>query len=403
VFEVTDAWIVGVVAVPVAAGVAILWHRLYDLDLVINRTLVYLGLSAGLLVAYGVTVWLGNLLIGGDSMPATPRMFYGRRDDPYAVMSAVSRGHETPEGPETMLANVVETVARNLALPYAAIELDSDPELGCEWGRRAGAPVAVPLTYGGRRIGSLLITPRTVGGTLTPAERQLLDDLSYQVAVTAHALELSRGLQRSREQLVAAREEERRRLRRDLHDGLGPALAAMTMELDAARNLLGRGNPAAVERLLIDLREQSQAAIADIRRLVYGLRPPSLDELGLVGAITDLTEHFTGALAVSVEAPDELPPLPAAVEVAALRIVQEAVANVASHSGARTCVVRLVVDAAVEIEVIDDGRGIQAGARRGVGLRSMQERAVEVGGVCVVEDAPGGGTRVRARLPLPTG
>lgn len=427
VFSVTDAWIAGVVAVPVAAGVAILWHRLYDLDLVINRTLVYAGVSAALLVAYVAIVWIGNGLIGDDDMPAAPaliaaavvaiginplrgrlqrsvdRLFYGRRDDPYAVMSAVSRGHQSPESAEATLSHVVETVARNLALPYAAIELTSDASLRCEWGRRAGALITVPLNYAGERIGSLLITARTVGGTLTPAEQQLLEDLSYQVAVTAHAVELSLGLQRSREHLVAAREEERRRLRRDLHDGLGPALAAITMSVEAARNLMQRSDAAAVDRVLVSARDQSQEAIADIRRLVYGLRPPSLDELGLVGAIRDGTEHFGSAgVEVYVRAPDELPALPAAVEVAALRIVQEAVANVAAHSGARSCTISVLVgDAAVELDVCDDGRGIALDARRGVGLRSMVERAVEVGGLCVIEPGVDGGTRVHARLPLP--
>jgi signal transduction histidine kinase len=209
---------------------------------------------------------------------------------------------------------------------------------------------------------------------------------------------------------VTAREEERRRLRRDLHDGLGPALAGMALRAEAAGELVSR-DPDVASRMLDDLRQEARGALADIRRLVYELRPPALDELGLVGAVRQQAERLTGSAepgadagatpTITVRAPDRLPELPAAVEVAAYRIAAEALANVVSHSGARDCEVRFSHDGGLIVEVEDDGRGVPVDSRAGVGLTSMRERAAELGGT--VEIAPGavGGTRVRAWLPLP--
>lgn len=143
--------------------------------------------------------------------------------------------------------------------------------------------------------------------------------------------------------------------------------------------------------------------IADIRRLVYDLRPPTLDELGLAGAIHQTATGYEGdGLLISVQVPDYLPPLPAAVEVAAYRIVQEALTNVVRHAQAPTCTIQLSLADGLEIEISDDGVGLPAERHLGIGLTSMKERAAELGGSCVVEQAPGGGTRVRAHLPLPS-
>lgn len=423
------AWLVGAVAIPIAAGVAILWHRLFDLDLVINRSLVYLGLSTGLLLAYASMVWLGNLLVEG-TLPVTPlvaavviavglhplrtrlqgsvdRLFYGNQSDPYAVVTALSRRFEARTNPAAVLATAAETVAQSLALPFVALDVNVDGHLerAAEWGRRSEALVAVKLNHQGEPVGRLLVAPRTLGGGLSHDERRLLEDLASQIALTVHAVQLSARLQRSREALVNTREEERRRLRRDLHDGLGPTLAGMTMQLDAARNLLD-GDSATVDRLLTGLQEQAQGAVTEIRRVAYELRPPALDELGLIGAIEESAERFgvgrarSQGLDVTFEGPDTLPPLPAAVEVAALRIVQEALANVARHSGAQRCTIRLAVNGAVELDLEDDGHGFPPDQRLGVGLRSMRERAAELGGTCEVSSLGGHGTRVHARLPV---
>jgi signal transduction histidine kinase len=232
----------------------------------------------------------------------------------------------------------------------------------------------------------------------------LLDDLARQAAAAVYAVRLTADLQRSRQSLVAAREEERRRLRRDLHDGLGPTLAALGLKLETARNRLG-DDPRA-DALLEDLAERTQAAVADIRRLVYALRPPTLDELGLVGALRQVASGAQGpapdGLHMVVEAADPFPPLPAAVEVAAYRIAQEAITNVVRHAQARLCTIRLELDvAALRLSIEDNGRGLPADRRAGIGLASMRERAEELGGSFAIAPVPTAGTHVQVRLPLP--
>jgi signal transduction histidine kinase len=225
----------------------------------------------------------------------------------------------------------------------------------------------------------------------------------HATRLTDEALRLSADLQTSRERLVTAREEERRRLRRDLHDGLGPQLASLAMKAEAARDLLA-ADLARSEALLEDVIAQTQEAVTDVRRLVYGLRPPALDDLGLLGALRAQAAHgYHDEPSVTIEVPDELRPLPAAVEVATYRIVQEALTNATRHAQARRCVVRIVPDEgvnALRLEVTDDGQGIPEDRSAGVGLSSMRERAEELGGSCKVETLPKGGTRVEAVLPL---
>jgi signal transduction histidine kinase len=339
---------------------------------------------------------------------------YGDRDDPYSALSRLGQRLQAALAPKAVLPGVVEAVAQALRLPYAALELELGGafELAATYGRPSGGePLRLPLVHRGETIGRLVLAPRAPGERFGRADLRLLEDLARQVAVAADAVRLTAELQRSRERLVTAREEERRRIRRDLHDGLGPTLAAVALKLEAARNLFG-SDPVAGEELLDELRRETQAAIADIRRLVYELRPPALDELGLVAALREQAAQLgsrpgeqvtANGLLVSVEAPHELPPLPAAVEVAAYRIAVEALTNVVRHADARACKVRLTLDGGLEVEVSDDGKGITAHSRKGVGLNSMRERAAELGGSCTVDSGPGRGTLVRARLPLEVG
>ncbi|GAB3874033.1 sensor histidine kinase [Kibdelosporangium lantanae] len=214
---------------------------------------------------------------------------------------------------------------------------------------------------------------------------------------------LSEELQQSRERIVAAREEERRRLRRDLHDGLGPTLSGVAYATDAARNL-ARSDPDTAVDLLVRLRGDIGDAIVEIRRLVEGLRPPALDELGLVGALHREAERLSyqeggRPLTVSVDAPAQMPELPAAVEVAAYRISAEALNNAAKHSRAENVNVRITVGDELHILVQDDGQPGPDGWRPGVGMASMSERAAEVGGRCEARPGPAGGT-VEAVLPV---
>jgi signal transduction histidine kinase len=428
--------------IPLTIGIAILRYRLWDIDIIINRTLVYGALTTSVIGLYvlvvgGVGVLFqaqGNLLIAllatgliavlfhplRDRLQrAVNRLIYGERDDPYAVVTRLGQRLEATLAPDAVLPTIVETVAQALKLPYLAIALYHGDTLvvTAEYPNQvtgsvtnhlapASTPavVTLPLTYQGEPVGQLLVTPRAAGEAFSAADRRLLAALARQAGMAVQTVRLTRDLQRSRERLVTAREEERRRLRRELHDGLGPALAGFTLKVAAIRNLLPHGQPVA-DAWLAELGAEIEAAVGDIRRLAYDLRPPALDELGLVGALrARAAQHSAGpettGLQVRVEAPNELPPLPAAVEVAAYRIVQEALANIVHHAQARTCVVRLAVDDMLRLEVRDDGIGLPAAHHAGVGQLSMRERASELGGICAIEPIASGGTCVRADLPL---
>jgi signal transduction histidine kinase len=420
--------------IPLSIGFAILRRHLWDIDLIINRTLVYGALTASVVALYVLVVGAlgqflqvsGNLIVSLIATGLTAALFqplrirlqrgvnrlmYGERDEPYAVLSRLGQRLEATLSPDAMLPTVARTVAEALKLPYVAIEMGHDgPMETTAIGKPVKDPVRLPLTYGGETVGHMVLGPRA-GGSFTPADASLLEDLAHQTAIAVHAVTLHReavrlsvDLQRSRELLVTAREEERRRLRRDLHDGLGPRLAAQSLKVGSARMLYDQ-DPKTADTLLSELESDIEATLTEIRRLVYDLRPPALDELGLVGAIRDAAERHTSQAAdglhISVLAPDMLPPLSAAVEVASYRIVQEALANVTHHASAADCMVRLTVTGELRIEVSDDGIGIPKEHRSGVGLHSMRERAEELGGSCVVERSDSGGTRVLARLPLP--
>jgi signal transduction histidine kinase len=423
--------------IPLSIGFAILRYRLWDIDIIINRALVYGVLTASIVGLYMLVVGglgallhaRGNLLISllGAGLVATlfaplrdrlqrgvNRLMYGERDDPYSVLSRLGQRLEATLAPDAMLSTIVETVREALKLPYVAIMLKQRDEFKtvAEAGRSTEQLVTLPLIYQSEITGHLLLAPRAPDEMFTPADQRLLQNIAHQAGVAlqavrlqTHAVRLASDLQHSRERLVTAREEERRRLRNDLHDGLGPQLASLTLKLETTRNRLGH-DPVA-DGLLTDIIARTQTAVADIRRLVYALRPPALDELGLVSALRQAVAQYScdgnNGVQITLEAPEQLPPLPAAVEVAAYRIAQEALANVVRHAGAHRCDVRITLDkmaGSLRLEIEDNGRGLPADPRAGVGLHSMHERAEELGGICAIEPIPGSGTRVLAQLPL---
>jgi len=411
--------------IPLAASVAILRYRLYDIDLIIYRTVLYGLLTASVIVLYVALVtlmgllfqtqtgWAGALVATGivavlfqplreRLQKAVSRLLYGERDEPYAVLTRLSRRLRATLEPEQALQTIVDTVAQALKLPFVAIALAEATgfRIVGEFGRPSGEPLILPMVYQGDTVGRLMVSWRGPNEPFGRSEVDLLEDIAQQAGAAAHTVRLTRDLQRSRERLVTAREEERRRLRRELHDGLGPELASLSLKLGAARNLIPRA-PDRADAVLAELTAQVQGTLAGIRRLAYDLRPPALDELGLVPAVREsASSQAEGGPRVVVEAPDSLPDLPAAVEVAAYRIATEAVTNVARHANADHVVVRFDLTDALELTIQDDGGGIPAKARAGVGITSMRERAAELGGRVDVEAVPGGGTRVRARLPL---
>ena len=419
--------LVAVPLLPLSVAAAILRGHLYGIEVVVRRSLIYATMTVVLLVGYAVTVAaLGTLLRGrAGGVPAlvatalvaiafapvrhraqrgVDRLLYGERRDPYAVLSGVGRRLEQPvDDPESVLADMAAAVAESLRLPFVRIEMAGDgPAPVAEVGTEVPDVHEVPLTFRGEVVGRLLAAPRSPHDPFRPADLRVLDDLGRQIGVAVHATRLAHDLQRSREGLVAMREEERRRIRRDLHDGLGPALAGVALGLDAVQRLARPGAEDAAE-LADQLKIEVQQSLADVRRLVEDLRPPDLDQLGLVGALRHqagkVTERDPG-LEVEV-AGDGLPQLPAAVEVAAYRIATEALSNAVRHSGAtRSGVAMAVVDGRLRLTVTDDGCGVGEQPGSGVGLTAMAERAAELGGTCVVLPGAEGGTSVVAELPL---
>jgi two-component system, NarL family, sensor kinase len=411
--------------IPAAVTVAILRYQLLDIRLVVSRALVYGLLTAAAAGAYvGLVALLDALVRSRVSLdsavvasvivavgfnPARVRLqrlidhgLYGDRRDPVRAVSRVGEllAGAGPAG----LPGVLEALCDSLRLPFAAVRYGT-----AEAAAHGTSPEllhSISLSYDGARIGELIVGLRSGQRRLSPPDIAVLELLAAPLAVALHATALSAALQESRVSIVAAREEERRRLRRDLHDGLGPALTGIAFKADAARNVLSAG-PAQASELLGELRADTTAAIGDIRRLVYGLRPPSLDDLGLIGSLRQQSDRLAqrpngGSVAVCLNTQEPLPPLPAAVEVAAYRIITEAMTNAARHSGATRIDVWLAVADrdGLRIEVRDDGRVPGPGWQPGFGLTSMHERAAELGGTCQAGPDPAGGGRVIAALPL---
>lgn len=409
--------------IPLSIGVSVLRYQLWDIERVVNRTLVYTALTACVIGGYVFMVGgLGTLFQARGniflSLVATGfiavlfqplrerlqkgvnRFMYGERDDPYRVLSKLNARLGSVLEPASILPTVVQTIAEMLKLPYVALTIREGDSftLAASTGTSGGDALTLPLLHQHEAVGQLLLGPRG-GERFSVREEKLFGDLAHQAAEAVQAVRLNAELQRSRQRLVTLREEERRRIRRDLHDGLGPTLVGINLQAGALLKLFP--DNAEAHAVVGDLRGEIRKAIADIRHLVYELRPPALDELGLSGALRAYAQRCESGLCVSIEIPETLPPLPAAVEVAVYRIAQEALTNVVKHAQAGCCWVTLELDDPLRLNIIDDGVGLPTARSQGVGLHAMHERAAELGGTVVIGTVPGGGTRVQVSLPLP--
>jgi len=412
---------------PISVGIAILHHRLWDIDIAISRTLLYGGLTVLIVTLYVSIVGLLGYLFQTQTniysglvaaaiiavlfqplrdrlQRRVDRLLFGERNDPAAVLTRLAQQTQTTGPPSALLPNLVETIALTLKLPYAAIWLPADAEHAqpvAAWGGAPGRTESLPLTYHQETIGHLVVGQRGPNEPFDAHESALLAAVAAITATAVHAVQLSDELRHSRRRIIAAREDERRRLRRDLHDGLGPQLASQTLGLEAVAQLMPE-NPQKAQALLVSLMKQAEEATGDVRRLVYDLRPPALDDLGLLGALRQRADRYeVGGLRFHFIVGDPLPALPAAVETAVYRIVQEAMTNVVRHAGATRCTVRLgCQDSDFIAEIRDNGRGLPPHYEAGVGLLAMEERVAELNGQLTAESLPGGGTRVWAKLPL---
>jgi signal transduction histidine kinase len=417
--------LVFIAALPTSVGLAVHRARFLDIELVLRRTLTYLAMTLVVVAVYVLTVLLvGHTTRSNESLATSlivtglaavglsplreraqrqvDRLLYGRRADPYGVLRELDTAIGRSRTPAAVLATVTEVVAHSLRLPYAVVEVAHEPgdsTRRATWGREQPIARTLELTHHGRHVGTLFLAARSPGEGFSATDDRLLSHVGDHVASAVAAVGLAEDAQQSRERLVNALEEDRRRIRRDLHDHLGPVLSGIALQLDALRRL-SAGNDEVVE-LASTIRAEAAEAVLDVRRLVHDLRPPVLDQLGLVEALRHHAELVAAELPVTVTA-DPLPSLPAAVEVAAYRIVTEALTNTLRHAGATQATVSLFLTTDdLALTVSDDGCGIAPHAEPGLGLASMRDRVAELGGSLAIsgDTAAGRGTKIHATLP----
>ena len=409
---------------PVAMTIGIVSPRIVVVEDLLARTAVY-GLLALVLVVADLVVVAGLTALLGDALDQQQiivvvlvltlalygplrlrlglyvrRLMLGTRANPYDAVAGLASVLETTDESSEQLTAVTRAVAEAFGVRFVSVEVERSvgQRVVATYGERPAEVRTLPITYRDQVVGRLVLPSRGLRGRLSRRDEVLLGDLVRQAATAARTSQMADELQESRERLVVAREEERRRIRRDLHDGLGPALSGVVFQVDAARLMVDR-DPETAKRHLVATTDHVKEVVADVRRLVHDLRPPALDDRGLVGALSQLAESLDLSVEVTADGVDA--GLPAAVEVAAYRIAAESLNNVARHAGATAVHVALTATPdALVVEVRDDGRGMAADAQAGVGLLSLRERAAELGGTTEVTCPDDGGTVVRARLPL---
>jgi len=431
-------WAAAMAAIPTGVVIAVMRHRLLDIELVLNRTIAYALLTGVVVIGYVIAVSaLGDIaakkigiaavavvaLLVAAARDRVQRVvdhaLYGARRDPYAVVDRLGQRVDAARGPLDAVEQMAVELRTALRLPYVAVIPDGNTLPPVETGAAVAETTDLPITVHGAPLGMLRVGRRYQGERFRGDEDSILADAARRAGALLQAAALVADLEASRERIVTAREEERRRLRHDLHDGVGPQLAGLALQLDSlARRLAGDDDNAA---RVSQLRDRLRDTVVEVRRVVDNLRPPALDDVGLVEAVrqqvaaysfaTSCSDSHTtrsggpivgtkfGGVVVDVAA-DPLPALPAAVEVAAYRIITESVTNAVRHGRPSHCDVTITTSGqALVLTVADNGQGIASDATPGVGLASMRERAAEIGGTLAI-DSTTDGTTITARLPL---
>ncbi|MED4224000.1 sensor histidine kinase [Neobacillus cucumis] len=447
-----------VAIIPLTLVLAILRRRLWDIDPLVNRTILYGALSLAIILLYaGIVLYLGSIFKTKDNFMISlfstgvvavlfsplkerlqrllNRLMKGRHDDPYSVLRELGDHLVQPLSPEEALQEVARTIKSALRLPFVEIfiRVNDEEKMAAIAGDSAkGCDVhSFPIIHGGEELGTMMVSSRSHDEVFSQEDLRLMDVCLRQTGVILQNVKMTWGmqllaqdLQESRERIIYAREEERLHIRRNLHDDLAPKLLSLAFNVAAAEQYVNKQPDKAVE-LLGELRGVIRTTVNEIRTMVHDLRPPTLDEFGLLGAIDARINEIrktagekkeqggavsvTAPLKICLSAPPQLPELPAAVEVAAYRIITEALVNVVKHAEATECTVRIAVRSGsrLEIEVNDDGKGlplvIKPSKMGGIGMKSIRERTVELGGHCFFEKSDAGGTRVRAVLPFAGG
>jgi two-component system NarL family sensor kinase len=379
------------------AGVLALWRLLIMPQ---TRPSDWLTAAAAMLIAaFCMTIAVINRVL--------QRRLFGARADSDVMIAALSPRTTPVVTDESGLTAALDALRHALRLAFVHLDLTMPGMTPLSLSRGVSRPPdrVLPLYAGNVHVGQLSLAVRPGLEPLGRADERLLEALGHILASSAYNLGLQQALRRALAEAVTAREEERRRIRREIHDGIGPLLAAALLRTETAMELPA-GCPSQAESLQ-KLHYLQQTALTDLRSLVEGLRPPALDHGGLLSALQQHAELNAGMTApnspaVFFEISGDLSILPAAVEVAAYRIAQEAISNATKHARAQRVIVRLICrDNGLSVEVDDDGIGVAADTNRsGVGLVSMTERATELGGWCTNEHSPTGGTCVKAWLPV---
>lgn len=402
--------------VPIGVAIGVLRYRLMGFKTVLRRGLVYAALTILVFTVYLVVTTALSRMLDGRPLPgvvaaavvavclvpardrlqrAADRLVYGARRDPLRALAELS-----DTGAEAHLELVPAAVASVAAAVHAdgAAIVAPDGKILARAGEEPARYLALPLRFAGAGIGELRVAEPAGGERYSEADIRLLTALAAQLAVVVSAAELTEALEAERNRVVTATRDERDRLRRDLHDGLGPSLTGVSLGLQALAGLVGDATTPA-GALVHRLRSGTDTAVHDIRRIIDGLRPTALDTAGLTQAVESHAGTLHSTLPVDVTA-DRLPVLAPDVEVAAYRIITEALTNAARHAHARHAQVTISADEALHIAVSDDGHGIHPDAGiAGVGLASMRSRAEALGGGLAVSSTAGG-TVVSATLPL---
>jgi signal transduction histidine kinase len=440
---------ISVISLPIAIGVAILKYRLYAIDIVINRTVVYGSLAVFISAVYvALVVGIGSLvgnqgktnlalsiaaaaLVAMAFQPVRERLqrlanhlVYGKRAAPYDVLSGFSERMSETYATEELLPRMARVLAEGTGAARAEVWLRVGAELrqAAAWPgeatpsdpRRVAGDVmpvmpdadrAVAVLHQGELLGALTVIKRA-GESLTPIEEKLLSDLALQaglvlknVGLTAELLARLEELRASRQRLVAAQDTERRRLERDLHDGLQQELVAMLAKIRIARNQAAR-DPGAVDATLEELHQEIRQALKDLRELAKGIHPPVLSDRGLLKAIEARVAHLPIGVTVEADHGSASSRYPEEVEGAAYFFVCEGLANVLKHASAKQTTIRLSsVNGSLQVEVIDDGCGFDAARVTRSGLSGLEDRIEAVGGTLSITSRLEGGTRITARLP----